>query len=290
MKVKPICYLCASKQIYDVSNLLYKIEDDKFNFILKVNKKLLEIFRKDAVPTQIGTKLHRYIKLISKNEDPFKPLKNKSNEISKKFYEILKEKLDQISSFEEKVKKAIFYAIIGNTIDFAAYNTSMDVSKFLEKDLNQKLRIDDRDKFLKDLKNAKKVIYFLDNAGEIFFDKLLIELLSQKVKVYVVVKKKPILNDATYEDAKLASLDKIKNVFLLDNGGDIIGIDLKALPEKTKKAWEESDFIVSKGMGNFESLSEYNLNKPIYYLLKAKCLPVAKELNVNKEDLICKRV
>ena len=289
MKVKPFCYLCASKQIFEIANLLYKDDQSQFDFILKVNKKLLEIFKPNLVPAQIGTKLHRYIKLISKNEDPFKNLKDISNEISKKFYNILKLQLEVLPSFEEKLKKALFYSVIGNTIDFAAYSTNLDIDKFLKKDLNQTLKIDDRDKFILDLKQAKTIIYFLDNAGEIFFDKLLIELLSEVCKVYAVVKKRPILNDATYEDARLASLDKLKNVVLLDNGGDIIGVDFKYLPKKTKRAFEEADFVISKGMGNYESLSEYTFSKPVYFLLKAKCQPVAQELNVNKEDLVCYR-
>ena len=286
MKVKPFCYLCASKQIFEIANFLYKDSQAQFDFILKVNRKLSEIFKPNLVPTQVGTKLHRYIKFVSKNKDPFKSLKDISNKISKKFYNILKSQLETLPSFEEKLKKALFYSVIGNTIDFAAYSTNLDIDKFLKKDLNKTLKIDDRDKFILDLKQAKKIIYFLDNAGEIFFDKLLIELLSKICKVYAVVKRKPILNDATYEDAKLASLDKQKNVVLLDNGGDIIGVDIKYLPIKTKQALEEADFIISKGMGNYESLSEYTFKKPVYFLLKAKCQPVAQELNVNKEDLI----
>jgi hypothetical protein len=44
--------------------------------------------------------------------------------------------------------------------------------------------------------------------------------------------------------------------------------------------------VISKGQGNYESLS--SLEENIFFLLKAKCAIVARDLGVNEGDLILK--
>jgi uncharacterized protein with ATP-grasp and redox domains len=45
-----------------------------------------------------------------------------------------------------------------------------------------------------------------------------------------------------------------------------------------KEAIQSTDFIISKGMGNFECFTEIG-HGPIAYLLRTKCLPVAEALD-----------
>jgi len=48
--------------------------------------------------------------------------------------------------------------------------------------------------------------------------------------------------------------------------------------------------IIAKGMGNFETLTEYSHSKPVFVLLKAKCVPIARELNVKQGSLVIKQL
>jgi uncharacterized protein with ATP-grasp and redox domains len=75
---------------------------------------------------------------------------------------------------------------------------------------------------------------------------------------------------------------------LIDSGVQTPGIVVEDLNKKARELFESADCIISKGMGNFECLSEYK-NYPIFYLLKVKCEVVANELKQNVGNLICKQ-
>ena len=119
------------------------------------------------------------------------------------------------------------------------------------------IKVEDKDlDDLNDLKNSKKVLYICDNAGEIVFDKLLIEEIKKYVAdVVVAVKGKPILNDATLEDAEFVGINEIARV--ISTGGDIIGVILEECSQEFLDEFYSADMIVAKGMGNYESLTEY---------------------------------
>ena len=44
--------------------------------------------------------------------------------------------------------------------------------------------------------------------------------------------------------------------------------------------------IISKGQGTYEGLS--NIDRPIFFLLKAKCPVIARHIEVNENDIILK--
>jgi hypothetical protein len=48
--------------------------------------------------------------------------------------------------------------------------------------------------------------------------------------------------------------------------------------------YREADMIISKGQGNFEALSEEK--KPIFFMLRAKCSVVAKDIGCSLGDII----
>jgi uncharacterized protein with ATP-grasp and redox domains len=69
---------------------------------------------------------------------------------------------------------------------------AFDLKKTIKEALKKKFAIDDYEKFKENLKDAKTLLFFTDNAGEIRFDKLLIEtMLKEKrfEKVRFVVKR-----------------------------------------------------------------------------------------------------
>ncbi|MCW3981201.1 MAG: ARMT1-like domain-containing protein, partial [Candidatus Bathyarchaeota archaeon] len=128
-----------------------------------------------------------------------------------------------------------------------------------------------------------------DNAGEIALDKLLInELKGLKVEVIVAVKGGPVLNDATLEDARAVSIHEVADA-VISTGADAVG--LPAPKERSKefiKAYQECDFVIAKGMGYAETITEEKLTKPHAFLLRTKCTPVARYFGVARERNVAK--
>ena len=139
------------------------------------------------------------------------------------------------------------------------------------------------DDFKKDLENSDRILYFTDNSGEIVFDKVFIEyLVNHRKKVIVVVKDKPILNDATIEDVKMLSIDKLTKIISIGEGE--VGTAYPTTNEFLNKAMRTANIIISKGQANFETLYGTKLN--LYYLFVVKCKAVADFLKVPEKSPI----
>jgi uncharacterized protein with ATP-grasp and redox domains len=113
-----------------------------------------------------------------------------------------------------------------------------------------------------------------DNAGEIVFDRFLIEQLPFD-RVTVVVRGFPVINDATIADAETAGLTDIVEV--MTNGSDAPGTILDDCSEEFRTRFAEADLIIAKGQGNYETLRE--CLRPIFFLLRVKCPLVANDLD-----------
>ncbi len=286
MKIKPECAICIVRQVVDACKEITSNEKLQFKYIKECFDVIKENYGENVVPAWMGTKVHRYLKEISMCPDPYKRLKERANNIAMKYLDFVRQQCN-INDDYQRLKKIILATIAGNVIDFGAYSTNVDFEKLILKTLNEDLTIDHSNELLNDLKNpnVKKVLYICDNAGEIIFDRLLIEEIKKYNKeVVAVVKGKPILNDATMEDAIFAGIDKVARV--ITTGLDVIGILLEECSEEFKEELKSSDIIIAKGMGNYESLPEYKLDKKVYFILKAKCNPVAENLNVKVGDNI----
>ncbi len=288
MKIKPECATCIVRQIVDVSIETTNNENKQFELIKKCLPIIEKEYHNNAVPAWMGTVVHRYFKKISNCNDPYKRLKIIADETAKQYIEIVKENMDNSNNKLEKLRKCILGTIAGNSIDFGPFSTMENIAPLINSTINGNLAIDHTEDLLNDLENQniKNILYICDNAGEIVFDKLLInEIATYNKNITIAVKGEPILNDATMEDVKLLNLDKEYNV--ITTGTDAIGIIFKECSEEFLNIFNSCDLIIAKGMGNFESLTEYNLNnKKLYYILKAKCIPVAEYNGVNLKDNI----
>lgn len=239
----------------------------------RIMKEVLELYSRNfegAVPAALGTTLHRHIK-TRLGFDPFEDWKRESIKVSKEVIEKIRPRI-------KTLKAAVKFSIVGNYIDFTTVKKEEDQEK-LVKMIDEPLAVDDYDKFEEMLKDAKKILYLIDNCGEHLFDVIVVEMLSEIGKeVTVAGKDEPILNDATVQDLKNAGFEKYAKVIGL--GSDCIGTNLDEVSEEFKKEFESADFIIAKGMGHYETLD--NANKNIFFMLKAKCTPVARDLNVKK--------
>lgn len=281
MKVYYECAPCFLRQAKEALDLATDNQSLKMEIMEELVGVVYNDFHKGAVSNVVGTKIHRIIKDRTGNEDPYLLEKRKGNEIALKFLPKIKEILNNKNGLETYIKAAI----TGNLIDFGALGVNFDVEEGITQNMEKELALNQISELEKELKSVKNVLYLADNSGEIVFDKLLIEKLKEDydVDVTVALKEKPILNDAGIEDAVQIGLDEVAK--LVSTGTDSIGILYADISEEFKKVFKEADLVISKGLGNYEGLTEMELgDKPVFCLFNVKCNPIAKSAGVNLGD------
>jgi uncharacterized protein with ATP-grasp and redox domains len=232
---------------------------------------------------ELGTNVHRIVKRVTGNVDPYNQLKEKYNYMALELYS----KLETIvENSEDPLLAAAKVAIAGNVIDFGP-KVDINLEKEIEDVLSNELAINDIDQLKESILESRKVLYLADNAGETIFDRILIEELSARnVEVTYAVKDAPILNDATFRDAEIAGITKIASVISI--GTDCMGVLFRECSTKFLKEFENSSFVISKGQGNYESLNDIQ-HKEIFFLLKVKCPIIAEDIGVKTGSAILKR-
>jgi len=296
MLLEPECLGCLLNQIYHALILLKPtISKDE---IIEAQKKMMEFMTNADVLKKpgplIGKKAYQIIADTLNEKDPYKTLKMEYNNIAMKYYKKAKENIDNA---EDPLFEAIAIAAIGNTIDFGApHYHKMDLLNDLNNFTPDKFKINDIPEFRKSLenanKNSNKILILLDNAGEIVFDKIFVEILQNlypTLEIICAVRSKPIINDVTMEDAEYISLTKVAKVI---EASATPGIELSIASDEFKSYFfdKEVSIILSKGQGNFESLYGMEIpHKDVYYLLKAKCTLMERIFNAKVGDLIFKK-
>jgi uncharacterized protein with ATP-grasp and redox domains len=279
MKVHLDCFPCFLKQ----SLIALRLGTNDRVLQEQIIKELLYDIKScdtSKPPAYTTTFLHRKIRKMLGN-DPFKRIKSEYNQIALKLYPFLK---DIINKSNDPLWTATRLAIAGNVIDFGIF-TSVDIEGTIEKALGNELAVDNYNSYKQSINNVEEILYLLDNAGEILFDRLLIEtLVDYKKGVVAVVKGSPVINDATMEDANEIGLTKICNV--IDNGSDAVGTILDWTSKEFRDVFQKSQLIISKGQGNFETL--VGTKKKIYFLFQSKCDVVSREQGLQAGSMLLK--
>lgn len=283
VKVSARCGFCLINRAISEIKKTISDEDEQFELLRKIFNYFSNNFDENSVPSFIGTIRDRIIRQHT-NKDPYKIEKRKSNEISLGLVPKIEEIMDNIDDPWERFRKAIQFSIVGNIIEFDIIENNKpleNLKKALESS-EKDLEIDDSRAFFDLVKKSKNVIFLADNAGEIVFDKIFIKELAKYCNsITVIVKEIPVLNDATMTDAEFINLtDSFPNVNVITSGTDHVGIIIEETPEEIIKIITDSDLIIAKGMGYYETLTEYELKVPIVHLLRTKCENVSNILNV----------
>ena len=195
-------------------------------------------------------------------------------EISNRF---AMERFDRITELVRSAADPLYAglqaAILGNYIDFSALQGEVSFEKLDEMlDLLHTIEVD-RDVFAKlraDLEGGKELLYLTDNAGEIVFDRVWLEVIRDlfpNLAITVCVRGGPAQNDATLADAEAAGI-----CFpVIDNGTCISGTVLELASPELKAAMERADVVISKGQANVETLLDTGHGYNIYYAFLVKC-------------------
>lgn len=279
-----MCIPCTVRASFDIACRSTQNQEERSRILKETLSWLLKLDYRSTPASVLHSHVCRLAKEISGNEDPFRDAKKVSNDISNK----LVATLSWVKGLKGKegLLKAAKVAILGNLIDFEVQDHSFSFDAFaskLEEYLEEPMGIDDSSALDAALRRANLVLYILDNAGEVAFDKLLVEFIKSEYnsKVWAVAKSMPVLNDATMDDVEEVGLMEIVDR-VLTSGNDCVGVCMENASEEFLAAISSCDLIIAKGQGNYETLTEieYNIGKDVCYLLRAKCPLVAEEIGV----------
>jgi uncharacterized protein with ATP-grasp and redox domains len=277
---------CAHCLLERAGNQVRLATDDpklQMKVIEAMTRFLGENFNSDAVPSHIGTDRDLLVQSMT-GCDPYKDLKHQSNTMALGILPELMQLVDQEKTTASRFRTAILIAAAANAIEFdvSGREFSLNELKHIIENVEGDLAIDQIDDVLLLCQDAKNVLYLMDNAGELVLDMILIrEIQHLGPKVTAVVKGGPVLNDATLVDADEVHLSDYAD-HIIDTGAPAIGVNLERSSDAFKNLFFSSELIIAKGMGNFESLTEFEPSCPTVHIMRTKCDPVARQVGVPK--------
>jgi len=218
----------------------------------------------DQPPPVIVQWLHRHLREITGSADPYRETKEQLNRLAFEMLPVLERRVEQTS---DPLALAVRYAIAGNAIDLGAYagTSTEELWASLDATLDQPFH-GEVEALRSAAAAAKSILYLADNAGEIVFDRMLLKQLPAG-RVTVAVRGGPVINDVTRRGAREVGIHQLAE--LVDNGSDAPGTLLSDCSPEFLERFHDADLIISKGQGNFETLSD--VVAPIFFLFEVKC-------------------
>ncbi len=288
MKTYLDCIPCFFKQALEAARMAGADEQTQKRILIELAKILPE-FTLASSPPEMGRIIYGLVNKITLKDNPYQDIKDRSNKLAQNIYSKLKKK---ISRSNDRLLKAVELAIAGNIIDYGAKNTlnvDVELTRILDEE-NKAIKIGNKAnfdyvKFMNALDETRNILYLADNAGEVVFDRLLIEeikRLDSTKKIIYAVKEKPIINDALIDDAIFFGIDKIADI--ISCGSDAPGTVLPLCSNKFLDIYKKADMVISKGQGNFEALSDEK--RTIFSLFIAKCSIIAQDAGCSVGDVI----
>ncbi len=278
MFINEECKMCQIKRNIDKYPVNSTDEEIK-----KYQHRVNEIVKNsDGLTTpQIAEKMYELRQEMFGNITDYTEIKKHYNQLMLDFLPYMKNK---VYKSENHLKMAIQYAMVGNYIDFGALENVNEIELKDKLDEAVNINIDSKllDVFRKEVVNANRLVYFTDNCGEIVADKLLLLTLrdiNPNLYMSVIVRGKPVVNDATLEDAKDIHMEDVVQK-IIGNGTGMPGNVIGSISQEAMAEVEKADLLISKGQGNYEGLSGCGLN--IYYFFLCKCEMFIRRFNVEQ--------
>lgn len=264
------CFLCFLRQALEAARMASKDEEVHRRVLQHVGALIAE-FPPEATPMEMGREIHRAVRELSASPDPYRQVKRESNDLALALVPELQKRMKDSS---DPLLTAVKIAAAGNVADSGA-NPGFDLRESIRDSLVQDLADSDFPLFSERLQGARRILYIGDNAGEIVFDKILVEqMVARGAEVTFAVRGGAVLNDATLEDAHYVGMDEFAEV--ISSGvlapGTLLGDCEPAFLDRLKNA----DLVLAKGQGNYEGLSDEP--GPLFFLLTVKCSVVAHHL------------
>jgi uncharacterized protein with ATP-grasp and redox domains len=285
MQIAADCVPCLLNRVLFETELVDPaLKDQAMAVAVKI---LADGFCPGVNSASIATKVHRAVYDAIGSKDPYHELKERANQIAASLYPRAEA---YVNSSSDRLEAACLMSIIGNVLDFGlgiGYDEPEDLSREFDALVGQGLGVNDVTKMKRLLVKGGRVVYLMDNCGEIVFDRLLVnELKSMGVRVVGVVKGEPILTDVTDADLRTTGMDRVFDL-CMSTDSFAIGIDTGLIGRPLLEEMEKADLIISKGMANFESLSDQKFPR-VSYLMRTKCRPVAEAIGAGEDQNVVK--
>jgi uncharacterized protein with ATP-grasp and redox domains len=284
MKLAPGCYECLRRLIYQAAELATNDVSLKQRAINEAMKILDDEFSCSQLSIVIATKIHKVVREVTHNPDPYRAMKEREMTLARELYPELSLPAEAASRrrgrkrnnlYKDELRGCLKLATAANAIDF--FRETDPIKDDIREPVS--FAVDDSEQFEAKLKDAGKVLYLADNAGELYFDLPLVKWINQFAQVIYVVKPSPVQDDLTLEDVRRSGLEGEFGK-VISTGIASPGIVFSLASARFKREFESADLIFAKGMGHYEALSELSLEGRFFYCLKAKCQPVADSLGV----------
>jgi uncharacterized protein with ATP-grasp and redox domains len=278
MKTYLDCIPCFFKQGLRAARIS-GLNDKEQKKILDGIAKVIPNIPLEASPPEIAMDIYKVIKEVSGVEDPFKEVKNRYIDFALNLYPHLK---NLAANSKDPLLSSIRIAIAGNIIDFGV-GDDFNIEETLKETMSDDFALLDYEEFKNSLLKAETVLYIGDNAGETIFDRVFIEEMNKDV--YYAVREEPIINDVTEEDAIYSGLGEVTKI--ISSGCSAPGTILSLCNKEFLKIFNDAGLVISKGQGNYETLSE--VEREVYFLIKAKCPVIARDIGINEGDIVLKK-
>ena len=269
MKASEGCYYCLERLLRQAAGLATEEPELRSQVIEQGLQLLDQEFSMDKTTVAVATQLHRLIRALTGNIDPYQRVKEAEVEMAVEFQR------GRGVGTEWNLRDCLVHAVRGNNIDF--FKDIKDIKEDMAKPVE--FAIDDTPKLEGKLAGAESILYLADNAGEVPFDLPLVGWFGDYAPVTYVVKESPVQDDITIADmAKFGMASELPKV--ISTGTDTPGVLMDIASSEFKAEFEAADLVLAKGMGYWETLSELPAQGKVFHLLKAKCQPVADSLGV----------
>lgn len=269
MKTALECLACFMRQTLQTARIA--TADERLHILaLRRVAGLLGEIDMERTPPENAVAIYQVIAEVCGCPDPYRVLKKESNRLARLTLSACRV---EVAGSSDPLATALRYAIGANVIDYGAMH-GLERDAAIGRCLLVPLAVDHSQSLLKRLRGLPsqgKVLYLADNCGEIVYDSLVVaELMRMGLEVTVVVKSGPVINDALLSDALEGRL--FGKARILENGTCCPGTPLGSCSVEMHRAYDEAAIILSKGQGNFETLSE--AGSEIFFLLTVKCAVV----------------
>ncbi len=283
MNIDPACVECIINQSKRVAEAIHADEKVSTELVQAVEK-MAPGFSFEQSPPEVAAAVYEKMAEIAGKVDLYDEVKRLSTQKAETFVPYLEQ---EVKRSEEPLLTATKIAVAGNVIDLAA-EYAFDLNEELGKIFHANFAVNDFSTLESKLSKASNLLYIADNAGEHIFDLIYIKTilsLFPKTKITYMTRGNAIINDVTYEEAKASGFGDVCE--LINSGVNTPGFVYDRANKKSQKLFDTADLIITKGMGNYECLNDAK-RKDLFFLLKVKCNVVARSLNREVGDIICK--
>lgn len=283
------CLPCFFKQVIDSSALLGMSEKSAKHISDAVGARLRH-HKMEQSPPEMAAFIQSQLVMHTGKSDPYDEIKRKSNAQALSVFGELR---SLVAASDHPLQTAVGLACAGNIIDYGVSSHEVDVQAEIEAILRpEEAVIGGGDPALFEieslhtaLKKSRKLLYVGDNAGEIVFDRILMETIRNlfpHLSIHFATRGKPILNDVLVGDAIDCGIDTVATV--VSSGVPTPGLALPYASKEFLKLYETFDLVISKGQGNFECLS--GTDGPIFFLFITKCPVIMREVGSAMRQIV----